>query len=130
MVPATLDAMVDQFVRLRDKIAEATKAHEEKIAPAKEYKEQLEAAILEKLNETGLESAKTKFGTAYKTIKKSATVADGAAFRAWVVDEGQYDVVDWRANAVAVSKYLDEHEGALPPGINYGTFVAVGVRRA
>lgn len=130
MVPATLDAMVDQFVRLRDKIKEADDAHKEKLAPAKEYKDQLEAAILEKLTETGLESAKTKFGTAYKTIKKSATVADGAAFREFVIGEAEYDLVDWRANAVAVSNYLDAHEGELPPGLNYGTFVSVGVRRA
>jgi len=129
-IPKTLDTMVETYVRLRDTIKEANKMHEEKLAPAQEYLEQLNAAILQKLIEIGVESAKTKFGTAYKNTTKSATIADGAVFREYVIGEGQFDLVDWRANAVAVSTYIDNNEGEVPPGVNYSTFTKVGIRRA
>jgi len=128
-MPTSLDAMVDQYVRLRDKIKAVEDANKEKLAPAKQYLEELNAAMLAKLSELGLESGKTPYGTAYKITKKSATIADGEAFRAFVIENEQFDLVDWRANALAVSAYIDEHEGEQPSGVNYSTFTQAGVRR-
>lgn len=128
-VPTSIDAMVDQYVKLRDRIKEAEDAHKAKLAPAKEYLEQLNGALLAKLNELGLENAKTKFGTAHKITKQSATIADAQAFRTFVITEGAFDLVDWRANAKAVSDFIDENEGDMPPGVNYSTFTTAGVRR-
>lgn len=128
-LPTTIDAMVDQFVRVRDAIKQVEEDNKNKLAPAKEYLEQLNGAILEKLTEVGLESAKTKFGTAYKTVRRSATIADGQAFRDFITGNGMYDLVDWRANAVAVGSFIDANNGELPPGVNYSTFVQIGVRR-
>lgn len=128
-LPTSIDAMVDMYVRLRDRIKEAEKAHEAKLKPAKDFLEQLNGAMLAKLGEIGVESAKTKFGTAYKITKKSATIADGEAFRTFIIAEGAYDLVDWRANANAVSDYIDDNEGDQPPGVNYSTFTTAGVRR-
>ena len=130
LLPTTLDAMVGQYVKLRDTIKEADDAHKARTEPAKAYLEKLNGAMLEKLSELGLENAKTKFGTAYKTVKKTATIADGQVFRDYVIENQAYDLVDWRANATAVSVFLDANKGELPPGVNYGTFVQVGVRRA
>jgi hypothetical protein len=129
-IPKNLDVMVETYVRLRDTIKEANKMHEEKLAPAQEYLDQLNAAILQKLISLGVESARTKFGTAYKNTTKSATIADGALFREYVIGESQFDLVDWRANANAVSTHIDNHEGEVPPGVNYSTFTKVGIRRA
>lgn len=127
--PDKIEDCVEQYVRLRDTIEAADKKHNEKLKPAREYLEALNGALRDKLIEAGVDSAKTSAGTAYKTLKKSATVADAGVFRDFVVSNAAFDLVDMRANAPAVAAYLGNHNGELPPGINYSTRVEVGVRR-
>lgn len=128
-LPDTIDALVEQMVKTRDRLKEADDAHKEKTKVARDYKERLEAALLAKLNEVGGESVKTAHGTVYRTTRRSATIADGGTFREYVITEGAFDLVDWKANANAVDDFI-KNEGTPPPGVNYSTAYTVGVRRA
>ena len=128
-LPDTIDALVEQMVKTRDRLKEADDAHKEKTKVARDYKERLEAALLAKLNEVGGESVKTAHGTVYRTTRRSATIADGGTFREYVITEGAFDLVDWKANANAVDDFI-KNEGTPPPGVNYTTAYTVGVRRA
>ncbi len=127
--PDNIDELVDQVVRLRDKLKKADDAHKAKTATARSYKDQLEAKLLEKLNEVGGESVKTAHGTAYRTTRRSATIADGDAFRGYVIGNDAYDLVDWRANATAIDDFI-KSAGSPPPGVNFSQTYTVGVRRA
>lgn len=128
-VPESIDELVDQVVRLRDRLKAADDAHKEKTKTARAYKDQLEAKLLEKLNAVGGESVKTAYGTAYRTTKRSATIADGDLFRGYVINNEAFDLVDWRANPLAVDDFI-KSEGTPPPGVNYSMTHTVGVRRA
>jgi hypothetical protein len=128
-LPENVDQLVDQYVRLRDKLKEADDAHKKKTAAAREYLVMLNGKLLEQLAAVGGESVKTPHGTAYQSTKRSASIADGDAFREYVINNGEFDLVDWRANANAVDDFIKEH-GAVPPGVNFSTMITVGVRRA
>ena len=128
-LPDNVDQLVDQYVRLRDRLKEAEDAHKKKTAAAREYLLMLNGKLLERLAEVGGESVKTPHGTAYQSTKRSASIADGDAFRQYVINNGEFDLVDWRANANAVDDYIKEH-GAVPPGVNFSTMITVGVSRA
>lgn len=128
-IPENMDELVDQFVRLRDKIKEADNAHKEKIKPAKEYLDALTGKLLERLNDIGGDSVKTPHGTAYRTTRRSASIADGEAFRNYVISTEGFDLVDWKANANAVDDFI-KSEGSAPPGVNFTTAFTVGVRRS
>lgn len=127
--PENFEMLVEQYVRLRDTLKKADEDHKEKTRAAREYKEQLETRLLQKLNEAGGDSVKTKEGTVYRTTRRSASVADGDTFRKFIIEQELFDLVDWRANAPAVGEYIEE-AGAPPPGVNYTTAFTVGVRRA
>lgn len=124
----TFDLMVERYVTLRDKLKEADDGHKAKTKAAREYLEKLNGQILAKLNEVGSDSTSTPHGTAYRTMRKSATIADGEAFRKFVIKGKLFDLVDWKANANAVSDFIDTNQ-APPPGVNYSTTFLVGVRR-
>lgn len=128
-LPTSMDDLISQYITLRDRIADADKAHKEKLAPAKEYMKLLEGKLLEQLNAVGGENVKTKAGTAYRTTRKSATIADSEAFRGYVINHQAFDIVDWRANAPAVEDFIKSH-GSPPPGVNLTLAHTVGVRRA
>lgn len=120
---------IAQYVKLRDKISDLNEAHKEKMAPLNNALEQLHDIMLAQLNALGTDSSTTKgVGTVYKTVKKSATVADGAAFQRHVIGSEAWDLVDMRANAPAVEKFIEEN-GDTPPGVNFKQVARVGVRR-
>lgn len=128
-IPENIDDIVHQYVMLRDKIKESDKVHKEKTKPARDHLEVLNNKLLERLIEVGGESVKTTSGTVYKTVKKSASIADGDTFRSFIIDNELYDLVDWKANPTATADYIEEHQ-VPPPGVNYSTYAEVGVRRA
>lgn len=139
---ATLDLnkRVDQYVRLRDKITELKKKHKEELKPFNETLMQLNGLILQLLNDAGAESVRTEKGTAYKTLDRSATLADRSAFLDFVKNSEAWELLDYKANVTAVADYIaDKVEAAKtdpsiipapPPGVNYNETWEVGVRRS
>ena len=123
-----IDKRADQYVKLRDLIADVREKHKKELAPYLETLAQLNAAILQHLNEIGAESVKTKSGTVHKTAKKSATIADMSAFWAYVVATGDWDLLDKKANVTAVDTFIKE-KGIPVPGVNFSSHFEVGVRR-
>lgn len=128
-IPLNIEELVDQYVRLRDKIREADDAHKARTKDAKEHLEKLNNTLLDRLNQVGGESVKTASGTVYRTTKRSASIKDGDAFRRFVIEHEAFDLVDWRANANAVDDYI-QAESAPPPGVDFSTSYTVGVRRS
>lgn len=132
---------VAKFVALRDKIKELNDAHKAKMKPYVDMLDTLNGVLLNHLNSVNTDSVRTEGGTAYRTLKKSATIADKSAFWAWVVTQAQWDLIDYKANAVAVEDHIATMTKAYeedkannpapcpPPGINYTTHWEVGVRR-
>jgi hypothetical protein len=130
-----LDTRVDQYVKLRDKIKEIEDKQKEAIRPYKEALDQLNNTILSALDQIGVESVRTQYGTAYRLEKKSASFADKEAFWTFVVATGQWDLLDYKANVTAVKAFIDkqieekEPTPVPPPGVNYSVRYEVGVRR-
>lgn len=125
----TIDVLVSRYVEVRDRIKEADKAHKDRMAPARELLDQLNNALLAELNRLKGESVRTSFGTVYRTSRKSATITDGDVFRKWVIQNEEWDLVDWRANATATFDYVQNYENP-PPGVNFTQHFEVGVRRS
>lgn len=126
---ADFDTRTAQYVKLRDRIKEITDKHAEELKPFKEAKELLEQYFLAELERMNVSSVKGGHGTVYKTMRASATVADGAAFRAYVEETGAWELCDIRANAPAVRDFI-EANGTPPAGVNFSNTVTVGCRRA
>lgn len=127
--PETIETLVAQYVRLRDRIKEADDAHKEKTKAAREFLENLNGKLLQQLQTLGGDSIKTQAGTVYKTVKKSASIADGDVFRDFIIQTQAFDMVDWKANAGAVEDYI-KSTSVPPPGVNFNMTHVVGVRRS
>jgi len=124
-----MDLRVQQYIALRDKKKELKKKHEDELRPYNDAMDALEQAIMTQLQAMNAENIKTDKGTAYLTTRVSATVADAEAFWNHVVSTQDWSLIDKRANAPAVTAYVEKH-GHAPPGLNYNTMLELGVRRA
>jgi hypothetical protein len=124
-----IDLRVDQYIKLRDKIKEIEARHKDELKPYKETLEKLNAVILAHLTQVGGESIRTAAGTAYRTEKKAASLADPQAFMEYVISNEAWDLMDRKANVAAVADFINEYN-APPPGVNFSSTFVVGVRRS
>lgn len=125
-----LNELVGKYIQLRDKKAALKKEYDEKVAGVDSVLDKIEAVLLKTFDETGMESVKTEFGTAYKSTRTSASVADWDAFWGYVREKEAYEMLERRCNKTAVDQHRAANDGQLPPGLNWREELVVNVRRS
>jgi hypothetical protein len=122
--------VVETYIKLRDRRAQRKKAYEAEDAGDKEKQDKIETYLLREFQESGVESIKTSAGTAYKSSRVSATVADwDSFFTDYVVPNQAWEMLERRCSKEAVQQYKAANDD-LPPGINWTETVTVNVRRS
>lgn len=128
-VPATVDKRVEQYIKTRDAIQAANKAHEESIKPLTDLQNLLTGWLQTFMEQAGADNIKTAHGTCYNSIRYTASLADPDAFMTFVKKTGNFDLLDRKANVTACRDYVDTNNQP-PPGVNLSAIKTVGVRRA
>lgn len=125
------DSIVGNYVKIRDRRALRKAAFDAEDADDKAKQERMEAEMLRRFNERGAESIRTTHGTAYKSTRTSATVADKDTYITWILQDPveRVNFLDVRANKTTVQQYKGEHND-LPPGLNWREELTVGFRRS
>jgi hypothetical protein len=121
--------LVDKYIRLRDRKAQMDADHKQKLAPIQAAMDKAEAALLALFDQQGMDSAGCAAGTAYRTTRTSATVADMDAFLAWVKENEMWHFLERRVAKTQVDEYVAANSD-LPPGVNYNSMTSINVRRA
>lgn len=114
---------------MRDRKAELKAEFDAKVAPLNEKMDKLEAKLLDVFNQTGMDSVKTEFGTAYSTTRVTASVADKEVFMAHIRANDDWGLLEVRASKTAVDQYRSVHDD-IPPGVSMREERVVNVRRS
>lgn len=122
-----IEELVAEYVTLRDKKSEVTAKAKELVGKLEDKMSGLEGEILKAMGD-GVESVRTKAGTAYKSTKRSTSVAGWDDFLPWVQQTDNWHMLTRAANKTAVLEFLDEHE-ELPPGINMYSELTININR-
>ena len=121
---------VSLYIQLRDKKAQMKADFDAQVAPLQEKMDKLEAKLLEVFNQTGMDSVKTEFGTAYATVRTTASVADRESFMDYVKANEEWALLEVRVSKTAVEQYRSANDNELPPGVNVREERVVNVRRS
>jgi hypothetical protein len=129
---AVLDtnAVTKVFIKIRDKRAQLKKAFEDEDKVLKEKQVILEGAMLDFLQLHNLRSAPTDNGVFYRQEEIIPTGIDWAAFYEWVRANDAFDFLERRIKKTSVKTYMEEHDGAIPPGVSVLREYVVRVRRS
>jgi hypothetical protein len=114
---STVDDAINTYVATRDDLDRERKAYNKYEATAKNYMGRIEMWLKEKADELGVESFRTKSGTAYRTVKTS-----------YRKETGNFQCLEKRAAKNAVKEVHDE-TGEIPPGLEYHAEIEFDVRR-
>lgn len=125
-----LSEAVSLYIKLRDQKAQMKADFDASVAPLQEKMDKLEAKLLEVFNQTGMDSVKTEFGTAYATVRTSASIADRDAFMDFVKANEEWALLEVRVSKTAVEQFRSANDDELPPGINVREERVVNIRRS
>jgi hypothetical protein len=121
-------ALVELYIQLRDRRSARKRAYEMEDESDKGKQEKIESLLLKRFNENGLESVRTKAGTAFKTTRTSITCADRELFFDFIKINELFDLLEARPAKTTVEQYFEAH-GDFPPGLNINKALTISVRR-
>lgn len=124
-----MDELVRTYIQVREKKSQLKAAYEEKAGELTALQDKIEALLLIKFGELGVESIKTDEGTAYTSVQTRASVADWDTFWSFVKEHEAYDMVERRVSKAAVEQYKSANDD-LPPGLNWSETRVVNFRRS
>jgi len=113
-----LDKVAATFVKIRDKRTELKKAYEVEDQKLKDQIAAINGFFLATLTELGVESARTKYGTVYKSIDVKPSCDDWNAFGDWIIENNAIEALERRVKKSFITDYMAENKDELPPGIS------------
>lgn len=126
-----LDRVVAAYSAIRDARTVARHAWEKDDLALEQDQNKLKVLMLDVLNQIGSKSIATNHGTIYRTEKIRPSAADWNVVYAWIMaDPDRFEALEKRLKPTFVKQYMDENEGAIPPGINVHREFEVNVRRS
>ena len=126
----SIDEAIEAYVATRDELRAKQQAFKLEEDSMKLRMEQISMWLRDKADELGVDSFKTQFGTAYRSVKTSYRVATGGwdTFIGWVKETGNFQCLEKRVAKLA-TKEIHDDTGAIPPGLDYVAEVEFDVRR-
>jgi hypothetical protein len=127
---ATVAKRIGQFKAIEAKLEEMDKAFEKQKEPLLKVKALLQGYFEQILSSTGAQSIATPLGTVHWTHRNTASLQDAALFMDFVIKNQMFDLMDRRANAVAVREFV-EKTGTAPDaiGVKLNSIRTVGVTK-
>lgn len=123
-----IDAVVAAYIKLRDHKDEVKSRHKDELAPINEQMAKLEGWLHRELNAQGVDSFKTKAGTAFVQKATSVTVAEWDVTLPFIREHDLWDLLEARVSKSAVQDYVESTK-EVPPGVNVRVEEVVRVRR-
>ena len=123
------EKLVTAFRNIRDRKQELNRAHDEVIKDLDEKLERLKGVMLAELNNNNGEGIRTAAGTFFRKLEVIPTGQDWEAFYDWIKEHDAFDALERRIKRTFISKYMDDNDGAIPPGVNVFRRYTVEVRK-
>lgn len=124
-----IDKLVGAYVACRDHLSELRKDFKKEEVEHKSAMALMETEIMNQAEKQGVESFKTKHGTAFKTKKDFISVENWPAALDFMLMKGLTHLLTKSVGKAAAKEYMEENDGRLPPGLRYGSIPRISIRR-
>ena len=121
--------LVKLFIALRDRRARRKADYQLDDVGDREKQEKIEVEFLKRFNKRGIDNVSARgIGTAYRSVRASAKVADWDSLLDFIKKEGAWEMLERRVSKVAVEQFKAETDD-LPPGVDWGETQVINFRR-
>lgn len=122
---------VQKYIEIRNDLAARRKDFQGIETALKADLEDISFEILNISDALGVDSLKTEFGTAYRSVKSSYRVLDWELYLNWAEDHGALHTIQKRVTKSAVDEIVEvDLGGGMPPGLDLYTEVTINIRKS
>jgi hypothetical protein len=135
MTDQTADSLIERYLQIRDHVDSQSKAFKEWAKPLNEEMEAIAAQLHAKLLELGGDkpSIKTAAGTAFTTTTKNARIENRDDYLKFIGANwdryGNAMLQLGTPQIAAITEFMDDNDGLLPPGVKLEPFTRVTIRK-
>lgn len=126
----TTEELVARYVELRDDIAAKSEEFKAAKAALEESMTILNDELFLRLKAAGGTSLKTRAGSVISKTTTTPKAADTGVFLEFIRTTGAVELLQARLSATAVNEWIENNNGALPPGVIQETSHSITIRRA
>jgi hypothetical protein len=126
----SIDVLVKAYVRLRDARNELKKKYDDEDSELQEQMNTIQSEILGFCKESGLDSLRTKYGTAMRSVKERYWCTDWDEFRRFVKEKDALELFEKRIHQTNMKQFMETNPELLPPGMNIDREYTVTIRKA
>lgn len=127
---AGLEKLTAVFIKIRNARAELNAEFKAKDDKLEADLNTVRAALLEEMKAAGVDSARTKAGLVYRTMKTRYWTSDWEAMHRFILENEVPEFLEKRLNQGAVKAFLEENPDAVPPGLNVDSEYTITVRKS
>jgi len=121
--------LVENYIKLRNKIAELKEAFKTRITPILELQQKIEGVLMAELDKLGAASLRTDRGTAFTQVETSATVDNWEQTLDYIQANQAWDLLERRVAKGAVLATIEETKKPIP-GVKVSQIRVLRVRTA
>ena len=124
-----INTLIGAFVNCRDDLKKHADAFKKIEKVHKEAMATISERLMELANKQGVESFKTKSGTAFKKVGFRIEVEDWPEALKYIIKHDLGHILTKSVGKVAAKEFMDANKSQLPPGLKYRGMVEIQVRR-
>jgi len=125
-----VEKLVATYIKIRDIRDEIRREADARVAELQSELDVIGSTLLEQFKEQGIDSAKTPFGTAYRTVKSRYWTNDWDKMYDFIHDNDAYELLERRIHQSNMKQFLEENPDLHPQGLNVDSEYSVIVRRS
>jgi len=125
-----IEALTKAYIGIREERAKLLKDFEAKDTELKEQLTMVESEILTFCKTSGIDSVKTRYGTASRTIRERYWCTDWDEFKKFVKENDALELFEKRIQQGNMKSLIEINPELRPPGMNIDREFSITVRKA
>jgi phage terminase large subunit GpA-like protein len=126
----TIDILVKAYIKLRSAKEDLRRSYELQDKDLQDQMNTIQFEILDFCKNSGLDSLKTKYGTAMRSVKERYWCTDWDSFRTFVKENDAIELFEKRIHQTNMKQFMETNPELLPPGMNIEREYSITIRKA
>jgi len=125
----SVDKLVSVYIKMRDERDRVKRDMEAKIENIEDQMKVISGELLNICKETGADSFRTPFGTAYFTLKERYWTNDWESFHGFMREHEAMELLERRIHQSNMKQFLEENPDLHPAGLQRDREYQITIRR-
>jgi len=125
----SVDKLVSVYIKMRDERDRIKREMEQQVEDIENQMKVVSGELLNICKETGADSFRTPFGTAYRTLKERYWTNDWESFHKFMQENNAMELLERRIHQSNMKQFLEENPETHPAGLQRDREYQITIRR-